>query len=166
MTLAAERLRDILTYEPETGKFYWKARPGKGVRTAGTEAGHFDGRYRQVTIDYRTYFTHRLAWLYVYGEWPKDYIDHINGDRLDNRIANLRDVTNQENHHNRRLHRSNKAGVSGVYLIARSGKWTARITVACKPIHLGNFNSKDEAITARLTAERRYGYHPNHGRAA
>ena len=102
--LTAERLREVLAYDPDTGVFTWKARTSPFSRVnVGDVAGNLrrDG-YIEICVDGRKHQSHRLAWLYVYGEWPADQIDHINGIRTDNRIANLREANNAENHHNLR----------------------------------------------------------------
>lgn len=174
--LTAERLRQVVHYDPETGIITWIDR-GKDdfaqpstyatfvSRCLGKEAGCPTGNgYRRITIDCQKHLSHRLAWLYVYGEWPSRHIDHINGDGCDNRIANLRDVSNAENHRNTRRHVTNSSGVCGVRL-NRYGSWAATIWNQAKIIHLGSFKSKEEAAAARKAAERDLGYHPNHGRA-
>lgn len=175
--LTAERLRAVLQYDPETGIFLWKDRPrsdfkrsqGYGAwrqRCLGKEAGSSSGHgYRRISIDCVEYFAHRLAWLYVHGIWPSQHIDHINGDGCDNRIANLRDVSNTDNHRNTRLTKTNSSGVLGVRHTPY-GTFSATIWENAKIIHLGSFKTKEEAIAARKAAEQRLGYHPNHGRAA
>jgi hypothetical protein len=176
-TLTAEQLRDALDYDPETGVFMWKDRPlshfaspqahaSYTSRCAGKVAGADTGDgYLRVNVYRKKYLCHRLAWFYVYGKWPKQHIDHVNGDRLDNRIANLRDVSNTDNHRNVRMVKTNTSGVLGVRFDARHNRWAASISAHAK-IHLGSFKTKEEAIAARKAAERQYGYHPNHGRAA
>jgi hypothetical protein len=95
--MKVHELQELLEYDRVTGKFKWiKARTGV---TVGSEAGTVrkDG-YRQITVNRVIYFAHRLAWLYTYGVWPKDQLDHINADRDDNRIENLQECTHKENH--------------------------------------------------------------------
>ncbi len=95
--LTAEYLRSILHYDQETGIFTWKVRTARRVK-AGDVAGCSDGDgYRLIKVQSRLYKAHRLAWLYIHGSWPKDQIDHINRIRTDNRIANLREVSNKQN---------------------------------------------------------------------
>ncbi|TIV83829.1 MAG: HNH endonuclease [Mesorhizobium sp.] len=176
--LTADRVRAVLDYNPETGIFMWANRPlsdfantqayGAFVsRCLGREAGSptMNG-YRRITVDRVKYLAHRLAWLHFYGTWPSQQIDHVNGDGCDNRIANLRDVSNAENHRNLRLMKTNRSGVAGVRFDARYDNWAATIWEDAKIIHLGSFKSKDDAVAARKAAERKLGYHPNHGRAA
>lgn len=154
--LTAERLREVLDYDPDTGVFTRKVRTGN-VKI-GDVAGSFNGKgYIRIGIDGRLHRAHRLAWLYVTGEWPKDQIDHINGDRGDNRLANLREVNNAENQHNLRKARAdNTTGFLGVS--PRYGKFRAYIMVDGKNKHLGCFPTPEAAHAAYLEAKR--GLHP------
>jgi hypothetical protein len=125
----SEYVRKRLQYDPETGIFVWKPKPGDKrwtARHAGEVAGYLNGGgYRQITIDGKLYRAARLAWLYVYGEWPKNEIDHINRLKDDDRLVNLRDVTPTENQNNR----SNNNGLpEGVYWGAKSAKYQAQIS--------------------------------------
>lgn len=107
---------------------------------------------------------HRAAWAVHFGEWPKGMLDHINGDPADNRIANLRPVDPSGNCRNTAKTRRNKSGVSGVFQRARGDRWiVATRTGGGKREHL-YFDTFDEAVAARKDAERRHGFHPNHGR--
>ena len=106
---------------------------------------------------------HRVIWAMHYGEWPGGQIDHKNHDRTDNRISNLRVVTNQGNGKNRSLQKNNTSGFTGVQWIKSSGKWDARITVDGVQKFLGSFVKKQDAITARQAANKKYKYHTNHG---
>ena len=153
MSLTHEQLLEALNYSPDTGEFRWrKARSGVNV---GAIAGssHRAG-YRRIMLDRRGYSSHRLAWLYIYGTWPSDEIDHINGLRNDNRIVNLRDVSRSGNSQNqRRAHVRNKStGVLGVFI--DRGKCRAKIMYNGKVHHLGNFKSVSEASAAYLAAKR------------
>ena len=176
-------LRQLLRYEPETGKLFWRERPanlfkpdgyrtpegcaanwnsrwaGKEAFTANIGTGHLHGR-----IDYKAHLAHRVAWALHYGEWPKGEIDHINHDPADNRVENLRDVTHSENLKNQSLRRNNRSGVTGVKLRQEGGPWIANIKHAGKLIYLGKFDRFEDAVAARKEAEGRYGYHANHGR--
>ena len=111
--ITQKELKDLLHYDPETGVFTW-LKSGKGRKANGETRGLTNG-YFTIRINWRQYKAHRLAWLYVYGVWPKGQIDHINHNTTDNRIANLREVTNQENHRNMSLSKNNTSGVTGVY---------------------------------------------------
>jgi hypothetical protein len=103
--LTADVLRRYLDYNPETGEFTWRISPVDRI-PAGAVAGYPDGKkgYMLVTVRGHEYFAHRLAWLYVTGEWPKDQIDHINHQKADNRSCNLREATNAQNQVNRPRH--------------------------------------------------------------
>lgn len=158
-TLTAERLREVLAYNPNTGQF---SRDGRVV--PGSRAGR--GGRRQLCIDGRMFYAHRLAWLYVHGEWPAAQIDHINGDVDDNRMANLRLATNAQNAQNRRSTSRNRAGRVGVTYDRRSGRrpWRARIMTDGRMVSLGHFATADEAVAAYEEAKRRM--HPFWARAA
>lgn len=121
-------LLSALRYEPETGQFYWSE--WWDGRLAGKCAGTVTlNGYRQIHLSGQYYLAHRLAWFYVHGQWPKNYIDHINNDKLDNRIANLRDTTQKVNMRNlKRPRRDNASGFTGVSFHKQSGKFMARIT--------------------------------------
>lgn len=178
-------LRQILKYEPETGKLFWLERPaelfadtgsggatGAASRWNGRNAGKealvqkARGGYLSGTIFWRPRFAHQVAWALHYGEWPMNPIDHINGDRADNRIANLRCVSYTDNARNQRIPKNNTSGVMGVRFYTPLGRWLATIGVGGRKIHLGYFDNKESAIAARKEAETRYGFHPNHGRRA
>ena len=152
-------LRQLLKYEPETGKLFWR------TRFNGREAFTYtDKGYRRGAVFGRMLRAHRVAWAIYYGEWPKDEIDHINGDKSDNRICNLRDVNRAENTHNLPLSPRNKTGHVGLFFDKKRQKWQSRIMVGGSHKHLGYFSTKPEAIAARQAAQKILGYHPNHGR--
>jgi len=138
--ITAEELRTIVRYEPGTGDFLWLQ--GYGRRKAGELAPKRP--YVRFKFNGKMYLAHRLAWLYVYGEWPKEFLDHINGDPSDNRISNLREATPLQNCANRRIHRDNKSGLKGVCQI-ESGKFMASIQEAGKQRYLGVFDSAKAA---------------------
>lgn len=108
---------------------------------------------------------HRVAWLVHYGTWPEGHLDHIDGDSGgNNRITNLRVATYSENSRNKKVYKSNKSGVTGVLWQKRISKWTAQIKNNGRQIHLGCFTEINDAVSARKSAEKKYGYHENHGR--
>lgn len=155
MQLTQQQLHRLMIYDPQTGVFIWivsrgKAKPGKRVGTM-----HHQG-YMTTTICGREYGLHRLAWLYVHGAWPKRVIDHINGDRADNRIANLRDVNQTINQQNRRLaSATNKSsGLLGVTRKRGRKKYEAGIQVSGKSRYLGTFGTAEEAHAAYIEAKR------------
>ncbi|MFN7883268.1 MAG: HNH endonuclease [bacterium] len=150
--LTAERLRELLDYCPRTGAFRW--RKSRGGKIEGSVAGYSaKNGYLQLGVDKKLYLAHRLAWLYVYGEWPARDVDHANGDRRDNRAANLRLASRSQNMQNqRRAHKDSKSGYLGVGLHA-SGLWRASITIDRTHTHLGYFKTPEEAHEAYIAAK-------------
>lgn len=162
-----EVLRQLLSYAPETGKLFWKERPWEAKRwntkNAGKEAFTADSRgYKTGRIHDSQYFAHRVIWKLTYGTEP-DEVDHINGDRSDNRLSNLRDVTCAANGRNKAIPKNNTTGHMGVYR-GRRGKWRACIQSGGKQVSLGEYPTLEEAVAARDTAKLKFGYHENHGR--
>lgn len=151
-TITAERLREVLDYNPETGIFVWRFRPNVSAR-AGKIAGCVSiNGYIKVNSGSKTYFAHRLAWLYVHGVWPKEYIDHINGDKADNRIDNLREATPAQNCQN--LRRATSACLSGILGVSkREYGYSAHITIGYKTRNLGKYATIEEAQAAYLAAK-------------
>jgi hypothetical protein len=143
--LTQERLKELLSYDPETGVFRWLVKPSAQVG-AGDVAGstRLNG-YRCIKIDRHGYQAHRLAWLYVYGIWPTDQLDHKFGVRADNRIAELREATRVENGRNRKMHRNNSSGFRGVSWNKFKRKWCAQIRLPGRIIYRGQFNTAKEA---------------------
>ena len=149
--LSAEALRSILTYDPETGIFTRKLSHPRAPQRIGEIAGGIVGNgYRWIAINKKQYSAHRLAWLYVYGEFPAGGLDHKNGDRDDNRIANLREATCSQNLANRKTR--SISGLKGVSREHRTGKWVAQITKDRKPKHLGTFSTPEAAHAAYCKA--------------
>jgi len=175
--LTLERANQVFSLNLLTGQLIWKERPssdfpnirianGWNRRWTGKVAGGIGiGRYFRVSIDGHMHLVHRVIWLMHYGSHPKNQIDHINGDRTDNRIANLRDASCTDNARNKSRRRDNKSGQIGVSWHKDTQKWVAQIGVNGRERHLGLFSSLDDAIFARKQAERVHGYHPNHGRS-
>ena len=146
-------LEEYLEYNIDSGKFTWVKSPARVVK-AGSAAGRLrpDG-YVNIQIKGRLYFAHRLAWLITHREWPEDQIDHINGNRADNRISNLRKVSRAQNGQNRKTNKNSATGITGVTWNKKRKTWIARIMVNKKAIHLGYFDSKEDAVLARRSAE-------------
>lgn len=161
--LTQNQLKEILHYNFKTGIFTWKKSTARRIKVGAEVNGLGGGEYFYVTIKYRRYSLHRLVWLYIYGRWPRYEIDHINHNRVDNRLKNLREVTRQGNSKNRSLYSFNTSGAIGVGWFERDKKWYSRIKVDGKLLHLGYFKNKQDAIAARKQADIKYGFHENHG---
>jgi HNH endonuclease len=153
MTITSDRLRELLAYDPSTGVFTRRVRTSTRTRV-GDVAGCLKNKGRiAINADGKLYQSHRLAWLYVYGEWPKHHIDHIDGDPSNNRIANLRDVISSVNQQNRKCAQANNAsGLLGVS--PYRGRWRATICIngACRLI--GRFDTPEQAHAAYLEVKR------------
>lgn len=151
-------------YNKDTGDMFYKK--SAGCRKAGDKVGWIDGsngiKYLVTKVKREKVRVHRLAFFYVNGRWPNQ-IDHINGNGLDNRISNLREVFGSENNMNTRILKNNISGVHGVSWHKRFGKWQAQITQFKKIIYLGRYDSFFEACCARKSKEKSLGFHPNHG---
>jgi len=160
--LTQKRLKHCIEYNSESGIFLWKIslKSVKKLSIGGCKGS--DG-YKRISIDHRRYMAHRLAWLYMTGEWPKGQIDHINHVRDDNRFENLRDVTMPENQRNRKINKSNTSGFTGVRFRKNKSKWEAQITINGECRFIGSFKNKNDAVIARKMAEQEYGFHANHG---
>lgn len=170
-------LKECFSYDGVT--LTWKKRPlhhfsrqasqsNFNTRFAGKEAGvlHLSKKsnnYRLVGVDGPKYAVHVIIWVILYGEF-EGTIDHINGNSADNRLDNLRAVSFRENHKNRKLPKSNKSGCMGIYFNKKYSKWIASIRIDGQALHLGSFCTKFDAACARRSAEKKYGFHENHGR--
>jgi hypothetical protein len=158
MLLTQEELKKHLTYCPKTGLFTW-IKTGKPASQNPNKSG-----YLRVRVAGRLYYAHRLAWLYMTGEWPDGDIDHINERKNDNRMLNLRACSRSENKQNVSLTKSNTSGTKGVGWAAREQKWRARIQHNGKDVHLGYFSTKKDAISAIREARLLlHGEFANHG---
>ena len=164
--ITQKQLKSHLHYCQNTGEFTWKIN-SRNKRNKGQIAGCIRkglNAYRLISIDQIQYRAHRLVWLYITGKFPENEIDHINGNKSDNRFANLRDIKNIENHRNRKRPIDNTSGCIGVNWHKTNKAWQAKITVNGKTLFLGLFQDIDHAIKARKEAETKYGFHINHGR--
>ncbi len=151
--LTAQRLREVLSYNQETGVFTRNIATSNRVRK-GVAAGRNNGNgYLRTSIDGYSYYAHRLAWFYKHGEWPKNHIDHIDGNRRNNAITNLRCVTHAQNHQNLGVRSTNKSGMTGVSWHAKAMKWNANIWKNGKRIYLGLFESVEDAASAYKRAK-------------
>ncbi|MHC2481555.1 HNH endonuclease signature motif containing protein [Rhizobium leguminosarum] len=180
--LSYAQVSALLKYDSETGKLYWLERPVEmfsdaflgsewsakkwNTRYAGKEAftALDGGGYHYGQIFKRPHRAHRVGWLLHTGFWPEHQIDHINGVRTDNRIANLRDVTHAENNKNNCLRSDNYSGHPGVGWCNKRKMWRARIMELGRETHIGYFTDFDTAVQIRKKAEIDHNFHPNHGR--
>lgn len=179
--ISPELVRDLLRYDPESGKLFWRPRTpalfGGDAARARTSADAWNARfagkeaftatsngYRQGGIANIIFRAHQVIWAICYGDWPHG-VDHINGDRADNRLINLREVSQADNMRNRRRGKNNSSGVVGVYWNSQISQWIAQICVDGSRSTLGCFDRIEEAASARKAAEVESGFHLNHGRA-
>lgn len=152
--LTADRARELVSYNPETGVFVWRVQRNGTFRNKDSIGWVDSHGYRLLGMDGRKYKAHRVAWLLVYGEWPKSQLDHINRDRADNRIANLREVTNAENGQNAKPRTDGKSGVVGVHFLKNCNRWWAYINTNRERVTVGYFESFEEAVAARADAKK------------
>lgn len=175
-----ELLRALINYVPDTGELFWRvrtseqfnaptdaARRGQAKRWNAIHSGqpalnYIDGRgYLSGSVGSVKVLAHRAAWAIFFGEYPAEQIDHINGDKSDNRLVNLRDASATANLRNRSLLSNNTSGQVGVRF--DKGAWNARIGVGGKHVYLGRFQSFEEAVAARIKAQTEEGYSQRHG---
>lgn len=144
-------LRQLFHYDPESGVVSWKAAQCRGRIKAGTAAGCVkDAGYIRIQFKGESFLAHRVAWAVHFGEWPDGFIDHINRDRGDNRISNLRVATHAENARNRPAASHNKTGLKGVQ--EHRGKFRARIVCDGERVSVGTFETAEEAHSAYASA--------------
>jgi hypothetical protein len=156
MTLTAERVRDLLHYDPETGLFTNRIKRGNRAGVGLLTGNRMRLGYTEMRVEGMRVTAHRLAWLYVHGEWPKHEIDHIDGDPTNNRISNLRDVPHLHNMQNVKLRGSSTSGLPGAYRVRN--RFKALIQVGGKQRHLGYFDTAEEANAAYMKAKAEF--HP------
>ncbi len=158
-------LHSYLVLDHGTGKLFWKPRKGLPKTKWGQEAftsTRTDG-YKQGCINQRKFLGHRVVYALAFGQWPQGCIDHINGDKSDNRPENLRDVSHAENHRNMPKPANNTSGHVGVTWQRKLKKWGAQIKIEQRVKWLGTYASLSDAIAARKSAENEFGFHENHG---
>lgn len=151
--MTQDEVKQIFSNDATTGEFTWLVSTSNRIKV-GDRAGNLSKTgYRQIQINNKRYYEHRLAWLYHYGYLPTKQIDHKNGDPTDNRIDNLREATDAENKQNLVKYKNNSSGFMGVTFHKESGKWLARINKGGKAYRLGLFNTPEEAHDAYLKAK-------------
>lgn len=175
--LSIEQIAEVIRMDAASGLLFWKDRPRAMFRREcdyrNWNANKADSE-AMISLDHEGYksgeilgqrhLAHRVVWALAHGSWPEKTIDHIDGDKTNNRIGNLRDVTNEVNNRNKRKRSGNPASVMGVCQRGES-RWIAYI-YAGRRIHLGSFSDFTDAVAARKSAEIRHGYHINHGQPA
>lgn len=162
--LDSELAGNLIDYNADDGTFVW-TNYNKNNCNKGKTAGTIGKRgYLRIQIFGKVYCAHRIAWLIYYGRFPDYGIDHIDGDKLNNSISNLRDVSQLENNKNRSINKNNKSGFIGVTWAKHRGKWRSRIMFEGKDITLGFFDDVNEAARVRSDASIKYGFHENHGK--
>lgn len=153
--LTAEKLKEVLSYDPMTGEFIWLVKSNS--RAIGSIAGSFDSKgYCQIKIGQRVYKAHRLVWLYVHGVWPSKGLDHFDGVKNNNRLSNLREATQVQNLHNVGLTSANTTGFKGVSFHKRSGKFIAAARIHGKKTHLGLHATAELASEAYQAAAKEH----------
>lgn len=171
------RLRELFEYDAEAGHLVWRTRSVEdfgslqawsawNAHFPGTVAGDINRQgYRRMVIDGKRRQAHRMIWIFANGDIPDGIqIDHINGVRSDNRLTNLRLVTNAENQRNRSMRSDNTSGFPGVSWNKRDSKWVAQMGINGRAKNLGSFDTIEEAAAARAEANRQFGFHANHGK--
>ena len=159
-SLTSSRLQELTRYDHETGKLFWKITRGAAVKDRAAGSINNDG-YLYLSVDGHKYSVHRLVWLYVYGEWPKKLVDHINRVKTDNRIANLREATSAENNQNTPVLKTNTSGYRGVCWCKRDSKWEAKIKHNKRTKFIGKFDCIEDAYQAYLdTAAMLHAFNP------
>ena len=154
--MTQELAKELWDYDQETGLFFWVEAPARFMK-AGDVAGCSDREgYVVIVKSCKQYRAHRLAWLYVHGRWPKDEINHIDGDRSNNRLTNLREGTRVQIRHTNGLNKNNTSGHTGVCWVPRLGKWRASYQ---EYHHIGLFSTAEEAGRAyKKVTGKRHGF--------
>lgn len=157
-----DTLNQLFIYKD--GNLYWKIKKSFNVER-GSLAGCLDQGYFRIGINKKIYKRSRLVWKMINGVDPLYEIDHIDQNKQNDRIENLRDIKQSKQQLNRPIQSNNVSGCVGVYFYKKYNKWLARISVNKKRLHLGYFDNKEDAVKARKKAEIEYGYHKNHGKS-
>lgn len=164
------KLAEVVSYDPNTGDFTYvwvHHRNRTGARIGDVLRKPAAKPYLCISVNGKQYYAHRLAWLWMTGDWPKKQIDHINGNSNDNSWRNLRDVSPAENQRNKKMQVTNTSGITGVSYCKRDDYWEAKTMVNNKPIHIGSFPTKEAAVAARqlfIDTHPELGYTDRHGK--
>ena len=151
-----QRAIELLEYDATSGEFTWKVSRKRNQIKAGSPAGCLmTNGYISIGIDGHRHYAHRIAWMMVHGEWPDRSLDHIDGDKTNNAISNLREANHSENAQNNRRPSSNTSGHTGVHWHKQSSKWQAYVTKNRKRVIAGGFDNKEDAIEARRALKAR-----------
>ena len=165
--LTQEILQEYFDYDPITGHLTWRTKKHSRKVIVGNRAGSIStkNRHRVLRFMGQLYAEHRVIWLHYYGKWPQGHIDHINHDEQDNRIENLRDVTQAENNMNNSKRKDNSTGYTGVWVnkLNSRKKYMAELNLRGQRLHYSSHYTLEEAIEARKKAEKDFGFHSNHG---
>ena len=152
-----QRMREFISYDPDSGVMTWKKVLSNRTKPGAPCGANIDSKgYGRVCFDGKQYRTHRVIWALFYGQVPDQQIDHINGNRLDNRIANLRLASNAQNSRNCGLSKNNTSGITGVVFHKYAKKWLAQIMLNRQRIYLGLYDTIEMAAAARKKAETQY----------
>lgn len=161
--ITQKQLKEVISYNPYTGDFTWIKATGKRYKVGDIAGYQSPDRYKQIRINTILYKSHRLAFLYMEGEFPVNIVDHINHEPSDNRWLNLRHVDRCTNQRNMQLSKRNKSGISGVSFCKVKKKWRVRFYRNKKETHLGYFSDKSEAVEVRNQTYKDLGFSPTHG---
>lgn len=151
VNLTADKLRELMLYDPENGTFKWKAKRN-GVRRYTIPGRLSANGYWRIRVNHENHLSHRLAWLYMTGQWPKYWIDHIDGNKLNNKFSNLRECTPSQNHQNKKTMSNNKTALKGSWFDKANKKYKAAISINGIQITIGYFNTVEEAHNAYCKA--------------
>jgi hypothetical protein len=152
--ITQSKLKELLNYDQDTGIFTWKKRTSNRIKVGNIAGNTHNCGYIEMCIEGKRCLAHRLAWLYIYGYLPK-LIDHINGDRQDNKISNLREATYQTNIYNSKIRSDNKSGVRCVSWNNKRNSWEVRIKIDGKLKHYGDYKDLNDAkkVADRIRSE-------------
>lgn len=159
MDLTQQEAKENFEYEPDTGILYWRECSRCHTKRVPTRSKHYEG-YLQVRAANKSCLVHRVIWVLVHGSIPPGmFIDHINHDRADNRLANLRLVDSRGNSKNLSIPKNNKSGAAGVYYYDRYKKWEVKVGRQ----YIGRYRNRSYAVKKHRQALEALGFHPNHG---